>query len=225
MTSVGRPSMAEGDEGATMRILIATRNPHKLEEIRELVGDLPYEFLSLTDEGVAERDEEEGIEIHDTFAANSAAKARYFHERTGSPTVADDSGLCVDVLDGRPGVHTRRFAPDELAERYGRDEANNRHLLRLLEGTPERERGAEFRCVVAVETDEESFIVRGKVRGRIALEPAGRGGFGYDPVFLLPDRGKTFAELPARVKQERSHRAEAIQKLRPWLTVRAEQGG
>ena len=207
-----------------MRILIATRNPHKLEEIRELVGDLPHEFLSLTEAGVEEREEERDIEVHDSFVGNAAAKARYYHERTGLPTVADDSGLCVDALDGRPGVHTKRFAPERLAEEHGRDEANNRHLLRLLEGTPERERGAEYRCVVAVETEDDSFVVRGKVRGRIALEPAGTGGFGYDPVFLLPDRGKTFGQLPARVKQERSHRAEAIRKLRPWLEAKAELG-
>lgn len=207
-----------------MRLLIATRNPHKLEEIRELVGDLPHEFVSLADEGVEERPEEAGIEVHDSFVANATAKARYYHERTGMPVVAEDSGLCVDALDGRPGVHTKRFAPEALAERWGRDEANNRHLLRLLEGTRERERGAEYRCVVAVETPDESFVVRGSVRGRIALEAAGRGGFGYDPLFLLPDRGRTLAELPARVKQERSHRAEAIRKLRPWLEASAEPG-
>lgn len=204
-----------------MRVLIATRNPHKLEEIRELLGDLPHEFVSLEEAGVADFPQDGEIEVYESFAANASAKARYYHERTGLPTVADDSGLCVDALDGRPGVHTKRFAPAVMAERYGRDRANNRHLLRLLEGTPERERGAEYRCVLAVETDDESFVVRGSVRGRIAPEPTGRGGFGYDPVFLLPDRGKTFGQLPAEVKQQRSHRAEAIRKLRPWLEAKA----
>lgn len=205
-----------------MRVLIATRNPHKLEEIRELLGDLPHEFVSLEEAGVERLPEETGIEVHGTFAANAVAKARYYHERTGLPTVADDSGLCVDALDGRPGVHTKRFAPEAMASRHGRTRANNLHLLRMLEGTPERDRGAEYRCVVAVETDDEDFVVRGRVRGRIAMEPAGAGGFGYDPVFLFPDRGKTFAELPAAVKQERSHRAEAIRALRPWLAASAE---
>lgn len=205
-----------------MRILIATRNPHKLEEIRALLGDLPHAFVSLAEAGVEPLPEEEEIEVHDSFAANAVAKARHFHERTGLPTVADDSGLCVDALDGRPGVRTKRFAPETMVERFGRDEANNRHLLRLLEGTPERERGAEYRCVLAVESDGEDFVVRGKVRGRIAPEPRGRGGFGYDPVFLLPDRGRTFGELPATEKQARSHRAEAIRALRPWLEEKAE---
>lgn len=205
-----------------MRILIATRNPHKLEEIRDLLGDLPLDFVSLAEAGVDPLPEEEEIEVHETFAANAVAKARYFHDRTGLPTVADDSGLCVDALDGRPGVRTKRFAPEAAVERYGRDVANNLHLLRLLEGTPDRERGAEYRCVVAVETADEDFVVRGRVRGRIATEARGRGGFGYDPIFLLPDRGRTFSELPAGVKQERSHRAEAIRALRPWLESRAE---
>lgn len=213
--------MSPGADPGPGRILVATRSPHKLEEIRDLLGDLPVAFLSPEEAGLERRDEEEEIEVHDTFDENAAAKARYFHRRSGLPTVADDSGLCVDALDGGPGVHTKRFAPEEMAERYGRTEANNRHLLHRMEGIPPEERGAHYHCSVAVETADESFVVQGKVHGRIARKPRGEGGFGYDPLFLLPDRGATFAELPAEVKQARSHRARAFGELRPWLETRA----
>lgn len=211
---------------ARPRILVATRNPHKMEEIRDLLGDLAVDFLSPAEAGLERREEEKGIEVHDTFDANAAAKARHFRERSGGlPTVADDSGLCVDALDGGPGVHTKRFAPAEMVERHGRDEANNRHLLERLEGVPPEERGAHYHCSVAVETADESFVVQGKVFGRIATEPRGEGGFGYDPLFLLPDRGETFGELPAEVKQRTSHRARAFRKLRPWLERLVERRG
>jgi rfaE bifunctional protein nucleotidyltransferase chain/domain len=114
------------------RILVATRSRHKLEEIRDLLGDLPFDFVSLADLGVEELPEEEGIEVYDSFAENAAAKARYFRRLTGLPTVADDSGLCVDALDGGPGVHTKRFAPPSWVEAHGRDEANNLYLLERL---------------------------------------------------------------------------------------------
>ncbi len=200
------------------RVLVATRNAHKLEEIRDLLGDLPVDFLSLTEAGLERREEEDRIEVHDTFDDNAAAKARYFRERSGGlPTVADDSGLCVEALDGGPGVHTKRFAPPEMAERWGRDEANNRHLLETLEEVPTEERTAHYHCSVAVEAEGASFTLQGKVHGRIAEEPRGEGGFGYDPLFLLPERGGTYAELPPEVKEATSHRARAFRKLRPWL--------
>jgi len=207
------------------RLLIATRNPHKVEEIRGLLADLPCELLSLEQAKVERRPEEEEIEVYDSFEKNARAKARYYRGRTGLPTVADDSGLCVDALDGGPGVRTRRFAPRAMAARHGRDEANNRYLLQRLRGIPEEERGARFRCVVAVETESESFTLEGEVRGRIATEIRGEGGFGYDPVFVLPERDRSFGELPCEVKAERSHRADAFRKLRPWLEKRAEAGG
>ena len=214
---------ADGGEGGEEvgagrpRVLVAARSRHKLAEIRDLLGDLPVDFLSLEEAGLERREEESGIEVHDTFDANAVAKARYFRARSGLPTVADDSGLCVDALDGGPGVHTKRFAPEEMAERRGRDEANNRWLLEKLEGVPEEERGAHYHCSVAVEAGDASFVLRGKVHGRIATEPAGDGGFGYDPLFVDPDHGATFAELPLEVKQSKSHRAKAFGKLRPWL--------
>lgn len=200
-------------------VLVATRSPHKLDEIRELLGDLPVTFLSLEEAGVPETEAEadERIEVHDSFEANALAKARHFHRRTGLPTVADDSGLCVDALEGGPGVRTKRFAPDEAARRLGRDEANNRHLVETLEEVREADRGAHYHCSAAVVTDRESFTVAGKVHGRIGSSPRGEGGFGYDPLFVPEGRDRTFAELPSGVKQKISHRAEAFGKLRPWL--------
>ena len=211
--------------GGRPRLLVATRSPHKLEELRDLAGDLELDFVSLADLGVPETEEEEHIEVHETFDENAAAKARHFHDRTGLPTLADDSGLCVDALDGGPGVRTKRFAPEEMVERWGRDEANNRYLLERLEGVPEEERGAHYHCSLAVCTDREAFVVDGRVDGRIAAEARGDGGFGYDPLFVVPTRGRTFAELPPEVKQSMSHRAEAVRALLPWLGERAEQGG
>lgn len=215
--------MTGGGGAERPRVLVATRSPHKLEEIRDLLGDLPVNFLSPREAGLEPREEEERIEVHETFDGNAAAKARYFRRRSGGlPTVADDSGLCVDALSGGPGVHTKRFAPPELVDRLGRTEANNRHLLETLAGVPPDERGAHYHCSVAVESAEASFTVQGKVHGRIATEPRGEGGFGYDPLFVIPDRGKTFGELPAGVKQAMSHRARAFRKLRPWIERLAE---
>lgn len=228
-----RPTAAPGEEDAAPdggkapdpRVLVATRSRHKLREIRDLLGDLPFDFVSLDGLGIEERSEEEGIEVHDTFAENAAAKARYFRRRTGLATVADDSGLCVDALDGAPGVHTKRFAPDSMAKGRGRDAANNRYLLERLRGVPPSERGAHYHCAAAVEADDASFVVHGNVHGRIARELRGDGGFGYDPLFVVPEHEKTFGELPPRVKQETSHRARAFGKLRPWLMDRAERLG
>lgn len=200
------------------RVLLATRSPHKLAEIRDILASAPVEFLSLHELGLEPEPEEEQIERFQTFATNALAKARHFHARSGMPTVADDSGLCVDALAGEPGVRTRRFAPEQLARRLGRDEANNRYLLERLSGIPDEERGAEYVCAIAaVGGPTGSFLCKGQVRGRIGYEPRGEGGFGYDPLFVFPPRGRTFAELPSEVKREHSHRSRAAQSLRPWL--------
>jgi XTP/dITP diphosphohydrolase len=200
-----------------VRVLVATRSRHKLAEIRELAGVAELELVSLLDIGYPATPEEDEIESHDTFEANAAAKAAYFRERTGLPTIADDSGLCVDALGGEPGVRTKRFAPPELAAEMGRDAANNRHLLDRLEGVPAEERGAHYVCALAVAADDERFVVRGEVHGRIAEEERGRGGFGYDPLFIVPEDGRTFGESPPEVKAGMSHRARAVEALRPWL--------
>ncbi|MFQ5679701.1 MAG: non-canonical purine NTP pyrophosphatase [Gemmatimonadota bacterium] len=207
------------------RILVATRSVPKLAELRTLLGDLPVDVVSLADLELEPTAAEEELERFETFAENAAAKARYFHRLTGLPAIADDSGLCVDALGGEPGVRTKRFAPEELAARWGRDAANNRYLLERLGRVPEEERGAEYRCALAGVARGDPFMVEGRVRGRITAEPRGKGGFGYDPLFYYPPAGGTFAELPPAVKREHSHRAEAIRGLRPWVEALVEGGG
>jgi non-canonical purine NTP pyrophosphatase (RdgB/HAM1 family) len=216
------PAQPELPEG---RILVATRSPHKMEEIRELLDGTGLDPVSLAEIGVEERSEEERIEVHETFAANALAKARYFHDRTGMFTLADDSGLCVDALVGAPGVRTKRFAPGSLVQDFGRDEANNRHLLRVMTEIPEGERGAHYRCAAAAYDGRGHRIWEGRVEGRIAREPRGTGGFGYDPLFVIPDRERTFAELPAEVKARISHRARAFRAFRQWVDAGGEGTG
>lgn len=194
-------------------LLVATRSPHKLHELRGLIRLPDLLLVSLDEAGVSPGPIEEHLEVHSSFEENARAKATYFHRSTLIPTIADDSGLCVDHLDGGPGVRTKRFAPDGMVERFGRDAANNRHLLQRLEGVPEEERGACYRCAIAYEDGESSFIVEGSVEGRIATEPRGAGGFGYDPLFVVPEYGKTFGELPPEVKAELSHRSRAARAL------------
>lgn len=207
---------------STPDVLVATRSEHKLREIREILSDAPVRFVSLSDVGLEPLPEEAGLEPFDTFADNALSKARHFHQRSGLPTIADDSGLCVDALEGGPGVRTRRFAPEPWAARWGRDEANNRWLLAELDGMPPAARGAHYRCAIGAVHEGSEAVFEGRVEGRIAREPRGEGGFGYDPLFLIPEEGRTYAELPSAVKRATSHRAAALRKLRPWLRRLAE---
>lgn len=208
--------------GLTGPVLVATRSAHKLDEIRELLADAHVRFLSIEDLGLPELAEEADLEPFETFRQNALSKARYFHHRSGVPTIADDSGLCVDALDGGPGVRTKRFAPDEWVTRWGRDQANNRWLLDRLAGVPPPLRGARYRCAIAIVDDLEHATFEGEVEGSIALEPRGRGGFGYDPLFVLEGGGKTYAELPAETKKRTSHRARALREALPWLQAIAD---
>ena len=198
-------------------LLVATRSPHKLRELRELINVSGFQLVSLDEAGVPEAPIEEHLEVYYTFEQNARAKAVYFQRSTLMPTIADDSGLCVDRLNGGPGVRTKRFAPVDMVERLGRDEANNRYLLQRLEGVPEEERGARYRCAIAYEDGEASFVVEGLVEGRIAAEPSGEGGFGYDPLFVVPEYGETFGVLPPEVKAELSHRSRAARALEERL--------
>ena len=200
------------------RLLIATGSRHKLDELRHLL-DLPgCALLSLADVGLADDAPEEGA----TFADNASYKATWYARRSGLPTLADDSGLEVDALDGRPGVRTRRFAGEDAT-----DAQNNAHLLALLDGVPPEQRGARYRCVLALaepgEGEPSVVTTSGEFVGRIALQPRGSGGFGYDPIFETADEpvgGRTVGQLSSAEKNAISHRAKAARAMRALLAER-----
>ncbi len=200
-----------------MKLLVATRNEGKLKEIRQMFEDTPVEIVGLADLRVAVAEEEEELERFERFSANALAKAEYFQRLTGLPTLADDSGLVVDALDGEPGVRSKRYAPPELKAEHGRDAANNLFLLQQLEDIPESGRTARFHCSMALVLDHVTVLFDGRVDGVILREPRGEGGFGYDPLFLLQQRGVTTAELSPRDKNEVSHRGRAARKARDWI--------
>lgn len=206
-------------------VLLASRNRHKLAEIREMLEDLPVRVLSPEDVGLAPDPAEDAVERWDSFEANALAKAAWFRARSGLPTLADDSGLCVDALDGGPGVRSRRFAPENEVGPAGRDAANNQHLLQRLAGRPAPERAAHYRCALALLEDRFRVVVFGRCDGRIATETRGEGGFGYDPLFVPTGFERTFGELPPDVKAGRSHRAAAVRAVRPWLTPTVQAAG
>ncbi|NPV28925.1 MAG: XTP/dITP diphosphatase [Firmicutes bacterium] len=191
------------------KIVIASRNPGKISEFRELLADLPVKLLSLADfPGLPEIPE-----TGSTLRENALLKARAVAAATGLVALADDSGLEVDHLGGAPGVRSSRFAGPG-----GDDEANNRKLLAALEGVSFDRRTARFRCVIAVVTPwGEEFLSEGVCEGRITFFPRGKSGFGYDPLFFVPSLGKTFAELGPQVKNQISHRARALRLARDVL--------
>jgi XTP/dITP diphosphohydrolase len=197
------------------RIVVATRNPGKLREIHEMLAVLGgYEVVGLAELGIPESPEEDDVEAFETFEENALAKARYFAEKTGELALADDSGLCVDALDGRPGVRSRRFAPVDEARGERQDGANNRHLLALLADVPDEARTARYVCAAAAAWPDGRELVRtGTCEGAILRAPRGAGGFGYDPLFYIEDEGQTFGELPPDRKNARSHRGRAVRAL------------
>lgn len=217
---------ATPDAKEGMRLLVATRSAHKLREIRKILEPVPgVEVAGLEDVGIPWSPEEEDLEPHDTFRENAASKARYFHRRSGLPTVADDSGLEVDALDGRPGVRSKRFAPDRGLEGLERDRANNRHLIRLLEDVPSDQRTARYVCVAAlVQEGAPVRYFRGEAPGKIVDEAKGEGGFGYDPHFYDPELQRTFAQIPGEEKNARSHRGRAFRALAAHLTSDSTPG-
>lgn len=199
--------------------LLATRSADKAREIGQILHALPHLRLrTLSEAGVAASPEEEQIETESTFAGNALAKARYFAKLTAMPVVADDSGLMVAALNGAPGVRTKRFAADNGITRGDVDQANNEVLLEKLQGVPIEQRGAAYVCAAAcVYPDGREFVALGTCAGYIGFEPRGTGGFGYDPLFLMPARDLTFAQLSAEEKHRHSHRARAFRALAPHL--------
>ncbi|TDQ39188.1 XTP/dITP diphosphatase [Aureibacillus halotolerans] len=192
------------------KIVIATQNQGKIKEFAALFANTPIKVLSLADVNFNEDIEETGV----TFEENAEIKAEAVMKATGLPAVADDSGLAVDALDGAPGVYSARYAGLEK-----NDQANNQKLLTALQG--ETQRGAVFVCVLALcVPGEATQFFRGELRGVIAEEEQGTNGFGYDPLFYLPDREKTTAELQPDEKNKLSHRALALQKLAAFWAQR-----
>ena len=204
-----------------MDLVLATRSTHKMQEIRkilEVVADL--RVLDLTEAGVRYDAAEEDLEPYDTFEENAASKASYFQKLTGLPTVADDSGIEIDLLSGAPGVRSKRFAPDRGLADFALDQANNEHLLASLADAPPVDRTARYVCVAVLNRGDpdEVTIVRGEASGRILHAPQGAGGFGYDPLFLDEGLGKTFAEIAPEEKNARSHRGKAFRALAERLS-------
>jgi XTP/dITP diphosphohydrolase len=193
----------------TKKLLIATKNPGKVREYRELLTDLPFDVLSLVDVGIDADVEETG----ETFAENALLKARAYARLSGLLTWADDSGLAVDALGGWPGVHSARHAGPDATDADRID-----ILLERLADAPSKERGAAFHCVVAIATPEgRAWTTEGMCPGVIIDDPAGSGGFGYDPVFFVPELGKTFAQLTSAEKNAISHRGIAAHKAAKLL--------
>jgi XTP/dITP diphosphohydrolase len=196
---------------AVHRVVVATRNRGKLEEIRASLGLPGWEFVTAEQLGA---DDLDVVEDGGTFTDNAMLKASAYHERFRIPALADDSGLVVDALGGEPGVHSARYSGPGAD-----DAANNAKLLAALEGVPEEDRTARFHCAM-VYIDEAGMptAAMGLCRGRIALEPRGDGGFGYDPLFL-PDEmpGRTMAQLDLDEKNRVSHRGRALRFLQTAL--------
>jgi XTP/dITP diphosphohydrolase len=168
----------------------------------------------LDDAGVPYSPEEEDLEPFETFEENALSKAVYFLQKSGLSTVADDSGLEVDALNGGPGVRTKRFAPGAELDGEERDRANNAHLLHSLEGVEESHRTARYVCVAALAwTDGRRETFRGEAPGRVLEAPRGQSGFGYDPIILDEQSGRSFAELTPQEKNARSHRGKAFRAL------------
>jgi XTP/dITP diphosphohydrolase len=197
-----------------MRLVVATRSPDKMREIRQILSDVKdLELMSLEEARVPYSPEEEELEPFDTFEENARSKASYYREKTGLPTVAEDSGLQVDALGGRPGVRTKRFAPGDL-EGDERDEANNAHLLGLMAGVPPEERTARYVCVAALAlTPVQVELFRGEAPGRVLEAPRGTSGFGYDPVMFHDESDRSFAELTPQEKNALSHRGKAFRLM------------
>jgi len=193
-------------------LVVASSNPGKLRELAELLAPLGIEIIPQGKLGI-----EDAEEPHATFVENALAKARHASRASGMPALADDSGICVAALGGEPGVHSARFAADAVegrAERGEQDERNNRKLLSLLAGKEDRR--AHYACVMVLmhhAEDPEPVIAEGRWSGEVIDAPRGTTGFGYDPYFLLPELGRTAAELGPGQKNAISHRGKALRRL------------
>ena len=189
-----------------MKVVLASKNKHKLEEISQITRKFDMELVLQSELGVDIDVEETGT----TFEENSFLKAEAVMKATGLPALADDSGIAVDALNGEPGIYSARYGFDPTLDDWGR-------LLLLLKNTehvPDGKRQAQFVCVITLVTPEGQTIqARGEVHGELLRAPAGENGFGYDPIFYYPPLGMTTAEMPGEVKNQVSHRANALKIL------------
>ena len=197
-----------------MQLLLATTNPGKLVEVEVILKDLPMQVVTLTSLSTWPEILEDG----ESFEENARKKARTLADLSDYVTLADDSGLEVRYLGGAPGVYSARYGGEE-----GNDNKNNELLLRKLDGVPEEKREARFVCVIALCVPRalggKDWLFRGECEGRIAFAPKGERGFGYDPLFVYPPMGLTFAELDPETKNQVSHRGKALRKLKEELPL------
>lgn len=200
-----------------MTIVLATKNRDKIREIKEILADLPVEIKTSADFPGIPDVEEDGR----TLQENAVKKAKQFHQFTGLPALADDTGLEVDALHGAPGVYSSRFAGEKATY-----EDNRKKLLHKMKTVPDENRGAQFRSVAAFVNGDHVFTTEGIVRGTITRKPAGSGGFGYDPIFFVPELGRTFAEISLKEKNNISHRGRALRKMKEKLAkLKLNSGG
>ncbi len=199
--------------GKNRKILVASGNAGKMAELRAMLGG-DIEWVGLAEFPDVVEIEEDGS----TFAENARKKAQGYAKQTNLWTIADDSGLVVDVLDGRPGVKSARFSGEKENNRQLLDHKNMAKVLRMLEGVPKEKRTARFVCRLCLASPEKELIeTEGTLEGIIAEKAIGENGFGYDPVFFVPGLNKTVAQLRPEQKNTISHRGNAIRKLRPLL--------
>jgi XTP/dITP diphosphohydrolase len=202
--------------GSPKRIVVASSNPGKVREFRELLTPLGFVILTQSELGIADAEEP-----HHTFVENALAKARHASAAAAMPAIADDSGICVHALGGAPGVNSAYFA-GVGATREERDAANNAELMRQLRGASDR-RAHYYSVVVMVQhaNDPEPLIAEGRWHGMVAEQPSGVGGFGYDPYFIVSELGRTAASLQPHEKNAISHRGRALGRLVTLLTERS----
>ena len=191
------------------RLIFATGNEHKMVEIREILGELPVEILSMKDVGI----KADIVENGNTFEENALIKAKEVCKLAGEMVLADDSGLEIDYLNGEPGIYSARYMGEDTSYHI-----KNQNLIDRLEGVPDEKRTARFVCAIAAAfPDGRSFVVRGTLEGIIGYEERGTNGFGYDPIFYLPERGVSTAEIPPEEKNSISHRGNALRKMKELL--------
>ena len=191
------------------RLIFATGNEHKMVEIREILGELPVEILSMKDIGI----KADIVENGNTFEENALIKAKEVCKLAGEMVLADDSGLEIDYLNGEPGIYSARYMGEDTSYHI-----KNQNLIDRLEGVPDEKRTARFVCAIAAAfPDGRSFVVRGTIEGIIGYEERGANGFGYDPIFYLPERGVSTAEIPPEEKNSISHRGNALRKMKELL--------